>query len=66
MLSVGGGLRIDERDVKAEEIGAHPSELKQIAVLRVYRQGAFYNVDEFPTLAEGDSLVFVTPVNQAS
>ena len=58
LLSVGGTARMDERPARADEVGRHPSELRHIAVLRVYRDGTHFDVSRFPILETGDVLVF--------
>jgi voltage-gated potassium channel len=59
ILTVRGGLRIDERAVRPEEAGKAARELPGIAVLRVYRGETCYGVDQLPALAEGDILVYI-------
>ena len=59
ILTVGGTLRMDERPVKPEEVGKHPSELPGIAAVRVYRGERHFNPSELPRLQTGDILVFV-------
>ena len=61
ILSVGGALQLKERPVSPGEVGKHPSELKGVAVLRVYRDGRHYNMSELPTLEADDTIVFVAP-----
>lgn len=60
ILTVGGTLRMDERLVREDEVGKHPSELEGLAAVRVYRDGAHFDLTHFPTLESGDILVFVT------
>ncbi len=60
MLSVGGTMRVDERKVAPNEVGQHPTALKDKIILRVYRDGVAYNVGRFPVLEEGDTLVLVS------
>ena len=59
ILSVGGTMRLDERRAEPEEVGKHPSELKNLSVIRVYRGNRHYNVGEFPVLEPDDTLVLV-------
>jgi len=59
ILSVGGALQLDERPVAPHEAGKHPTELKHMAVVRVYRDGRHHNVAQLPILQAGDTIVFV-------
>ena len=59
VLSVGGALRLEERQVQPDEVGMSPSELPEISVLRVYRGENHFNVAELPILNQGDTLVYV-------
>jgi len=60
MLSVGGGLQLDERPVHDNEVGKASGDLDGLAVVRVYRKGTFYNAGGLPELEKGDVIVFVT------
>ncbi|MCP4642453.1 MAG: hypothetical protein GY851_18555 [bacterium] len=66
VLSVGGSLRLDERKVTASEVGKHPGELRDIAVLRVYRGGNHFNVARLPVLQSGDTIVYVAAVEPST
>ena len=59
ILSVGGALQLDERPVAPSEVGKHPTDLGDVAVLRVYRGGRHYNVSDLPALEDGDTIIFV-------
>ena len=59
LLSVAGDLKLDERRIRDDEIGKVPGALRGIAVVRVYRSGRFFDVDNLPTLEAGDTLVFI-------
>ncbi len=59
ILSVGGALQLDERAVRPEEIGKRPGEIQGAAVMRVYRDGDYFDVPDLPMLKEGDTIVFV-------
>lgn len=64
LLSVGGAIRLDERVVRADEVGTSPRALKGITVLRVYRNDRAVDPARLDTLAQGDILVFVAPGNR--
>ena len=51
-----GALQLDER---VEEVGKRPREIHGAAVMRVYRDGDYFDVPDLPALKEGDSIVFV-------
>jgi voltage-gated potassium channel len=59
ILSVGGGLQLDERPALAHEVGQDPRVFEDIAVVRVYRAGRRYNVGGLPVLEKGDTIVYV-------
>ncbi len=59
ILTVGGALQLDERQVKPGEVGKTPAELEGMAVLRVYRDQQHFDVAHLPTLQAGDTIVFV-------
>lgn len=59
LLQIGGDVFLDERRVRPEEAGKHPSEIEEVSVIRVYRKGKHFNVRDFPTLEAGDIIVFV-------
>jgi len=59
ILTVGGALRLDERRIRAEEAGKHPSALEDLAVLRIYRGDQHFDVANLPPLQHGDTIVFV-------
>jgi voltage-gated potassium channel len=61
LLSVAGAIALKERPVRDEECGRHPRELPDIAVVRVYRNGAAFDVPDFPRLEPGDAIVYVRP-----
>lgn len=65
VLSVGGALRLDERQVLPQEVGKRPKDLADVAVVRVYRDGVHHDVPELPVLETGDTIVFVAHVEQA-
>lgn len=60
LLSVGGTMRMDERAVRPDEVGKWPGELAGIAVVRVYRHGAYFDVAHFPQLQSGDILIYIS------
>ena len=60
ILSIGGTMRIDERQVRPDEVGKWPRELSGIAVVRVYRHGAYFDVAHFPQLQSGDVIVHIS------
>ena len=60
ILSVGGALQLDERPVRPKEVGKRPSELKGLAVLRVYRGDKYFDVTKLPTLEPDDTIVYVS------
>ena len=62
LLRIGGSAYLDERPVTQEEVGRHPRELQDLAVVRVYREGSHFNIGELPTLREKDILVYVASV----
>ena len=64
LLRIGGAAYLDERPVTKEEDGRHPSELKDVAVVRVYRGGSHFNIGELPTLREKDIIVYVASVKK--
>jgi voltage-gated potassium channel len=64
LLSVGGALRLDERTVRAEELGKHPHDLPGISVLRVYRGKERFDCGNFPKLEQGDVLVYAAKGNK--
>lgn len=59
ILSVGGTMKLEEREVLPEEVGQHPASLRDVAVIRVYRDGRNFDVGQFPLLEAGDILVYV-------
>ena len=59
LLRIGGEAFLDERRIQTDEVGKHPSEIHDISVIRVYRNGKHFNVCNFPTLKSGDVIVFV-------
>ncbi|MCC6145565.1 MAG: potassium channel family protein [Candidatus Hydrogenedentes bacterium] len=59
ILSVGGAIQLLERKVQTSEAGMLPTELAGIAVLRVYRGEAHFDVDALPRLEPGDTLVYI-------
>lgn len=59
ILTVGGALRIEEREVQQSEVGMHPRDMPDIAAIRVYRGERHFEVSELPSLEEGDIIVFV-------
>ena len=59
ILSVGGALKLDERPVAPSEVGKHPADIEDVAVLRIYRAGRHYNVSDLPALEDGDTIIFV-------
>ena len=61
ILSVCGALQLDERPVAPSEVGKHPTDFEDVAVLRVYRGGRHYNVSDLPGLEDGDTIIFVAP-----
>ena len=65
MLSVGGGIQLEERAVRDEEVGKKAGALAGMAVVRVYRGGRHYDVGKLPKLAEGDILVYVSVAGKA-
>ena len=66
VLTVGGELMIDEREIREDEIGRMPNQLKDIAVLRVYRDERHFDVTEMPELVSGDKIVYVGKTDRAS
>ncbi len=66
LLTVGGILRMDERKVREDEVGRHPTELRGMSVLRVYRNKRAYDAAHFPTLEAGDVLVYIRGVDAAT
>ncbi len=64
LLRIGGAAFLDERPVTKEEDGRHPSEIKDVAVVRVYRDGSHFNIGELPTLREKDIIVYVASVKK--
>jgi voltage-gated potassium channel len=64
VLTVGGELMIDEREITENEVGLKPNQIENIAVLRVYRDDRFFDVSEMPELAPGDKLVYVGKSNR--
>jgi voltage-gated potassium channel len=66
ILSVGGVMQLDEREIETTEAGKHPSQLKGMAVIRVYRGDRHFNVADLPALQEGDTIVFVTTSKEGS
>lgn len=63
ILTVGGQLMIDEREVTEDEVGLKPNEIENIAVLRVYRDAQYFDVTDMPELAAGDKIVYVGKSN---
>lgn len=59
ILSVGGAMKLDERPVTPQEVGRKPRDLDDV-VVRVYRAGEAYGVDQAPALEAGDVIVFVS------
>jgi voltage-gated potassium channel len=59
ILSVGGAIQLLERRAKAGEVGKLPRELPDIAVLRVYRAGKRFDVNDLPRIEAQDILVYV-------
>ena len=66
LIEVGGALRLDERRVRSDEIGKTPDELAHLTVIRVYRDGHHFNVDNFPSLEENDLLIYVAATGAVS
>ena len=66
LLRIGGGAYLDERPITKEEVGRHPGELQDVAVVRVYRYGSHFNIDELPTLQEKDIIVYVASVKNGN
>jgi voltage-gated potassium channel len=64
ILTVGGELMIDEREISEDEIGLTPKQIENVAVLRVYRDQRFFDVADMPELALGDKIVYVGKSNQ--
>jgi hypothetical protein len=64
VLTVGGELMIDEREVTKDEVGRFPNQLENVAVLRVYRDKRYFDVHEFPELVTGDKIVYVGRSNR--
>lgn len=60
ILSVGGALKLEEREVLPGEECKHPSEVREVAILRIYRDDAHFDVPELPELEKGDTIVYVT------
>ena len=65
LLRIGGDAYLDERRVTDDEIDKHPSELDEVAVVRVYRDGMHFDVGKLPTLQEKDVIVYVASVEKA-
>ncbi len=60
LMSVRGLIHMDERLVTPDEAGKHPKELEGIGVVRLFRRGKNYEVDELPLIEAGDLIVYVT------
>lgn len=65
ILSVGGSLRLDERVVRAEEVGKAPNELPGLAVVRLYRGAHHFGLRDLPVIEAGDVLVYVSQADRA-
>lgn len=65
LLRIGGSAYLDERRVTDDEIGKRPSELDEVAVVRVYRDGMHFDVGKLPTLQKKDVIVYVASVEKA-
>lgn len=63
VLTVGGELMIDEREITEEEVGKKPNQIENVAVLRVYRDQRYFDVADMPELAPGDKIVYVGKSN---
>jgi len=59
ILTVGGALQLDERPARSDEVDKQPSELKNMAILRICRNGRYYDVSNLPPIESGDILIFV-------
>ena len=59
LLSVGGSLQLDERPVAPSEVEKHPAQLKNVAVVRVYRGEKRFDLAALPTLETNDTIVFI-------
>ncbi|MDK1020853.1 MAG: potassium channel family protein [Candidatus Hydrogenedentes bacterium] len=65
LLRIGGSAYLDERRVTGDEIDKHPSELKDMAVVRVYRDGTHFDIGKLPTLQDKDIIVYVASVEKS-
>ncbi len=65
LLRIGGSAYLDERPVTGDEVDRHPNELKDVAVVRVYRNGMHFDMGKLPTLQDKDIIVYVASVEQA-
>jgi len=63
VLTVGGQLMIDEREINEDEVGLLPKQIPDVAVLRVYRDQRYFDVADMPELALGDKIVYVGKSN---
>ncbi len=63
VLTVGGELMIDEREIYEDEVGLTPNQIEHIAVLRVYRDARYFDVSDMPELVQGDKIVYVGKSN---
>ena len=59
LLSAGGTLLLDEREVSSTEVGKRPAELIDTQIIRVYRGDTHYATPNAPALKSGDILVFL-------
>lgn len=66
ILEIRGSVKLDERIALAEEVGKDPRDLKEIAVIRLYRKGKPFSLNNFPMIDEGDILVYVSAIDQAN
>ncbi len=58
ILSVGGGLQLDERAVREHEVGKVPADIRDTTILRIYRGGQAYGPQEAGPLRKDDVLVY--------
>ncbi len=63
VLTVGGELMIDEREISEDEVGLKPNQIENVAVLRVYRDARYFDVSDMPELVIGDKIVYVGKSN---
>jgi len=63
MLSVGGGVQLDERPARGDEIGKIPRDLPDLSIIRIYRGEKRYDMSNLPRIEAGDVLVYVAPAS---